>query len=170
LLCELLLAPPFGDSPLMLLLSTLVVLRNGILPLLGIFPRIMLVDIGALCVIVPRDVGLLDGLGPGDIRAPLRLALFRITSGLVLASLFCPRSLLAPAFFLLLLIASCLLITPSLFLLALLLLAPLFVAAGLFLPLHLPPPVIVTLLLAPLFVGPPLCIIIVAHNSLLLSD
>jgi hypothetical protein len=170
LLCELLLAPPFGDSPLMLLLSTLVVLRNGILPLLGISPRIMLVGICALYVIVPRDVGLLDCLGPGDVSALLSLALFRIASGLILPNPFRLRSILAAALFLLLLIASYLLISPSLLVLALLLLAPLFVPPCLFLSLHVPAAVIVTLLLAPLFVSPPLRIIIVAHYSLLLFD
>jgi hypothetical protein len=166
LLRELLLAPPFGDSPLMLLLNTLVIPENGILPLLGIFPRVMLVDIGALCVIVPSDIGLLDCLGPGDIRALLRLALFRIASCLILPNPFRLRSILAAALFLLLLIASCLLISPSLLVLALLLLAPLFIPPCLILTLHLPAPVIDTLLLAPLFVSPALRIIVIAHQIL----
>jgi hypothetical protein len=42
----------------------------------------------------------------------------------------------------------------------------LFIPPCLFLTLHLPAPVIVTLLLAPLFVSPALRIIVIAHQIL----
>jgi len=150
LLRELRLAPPFGDSPLMLLLNEPEMLQRCIPPLLDIFHHVMLGGIGPLHVIVPSDIGLFHCLRPGDVGLPLRLALCRVASGLVQ-----PRGVLAAAFFLLLLIA------PQLFL------APLLISACLILALHFPAPVIITLLLAPLFVSPPLCIIVVAHNLLL---